>query len=61
MSVYLRRLMQNTPRTERSVPGTATPAAVDRRMLQILQSLRRAAWFIVCLLALIFIVTLSRR
>jgi hypothetical protein len=49
--------------TERAVPQTPAPAAAraDPRMLQMLQSLKRAAWFIVCLLALIFIATLLRR
>ena len=36
-------------------------AAVDTRMLQTLGSLRRAAWFVVCLLVSIFIVTLLKR
>jgi hypothetical protein len=39
---------------------TQSPAA-DPRTLQMLGSLRQAAWFIVCLLALIFIVTLLKR
>jgi hypothetical protein len=47
--------------TERAVPETQAPAAVDPRMLQMLGSVRRAAWFVVCLLALIFIVTLLER
>jgi hypothetical protein len=46
--------------TLRAVRETLAPA-VDPQMLQILRSLRRAAWFVVCLLALIFIVTLLRR
>jgi hypothetical protein len=46
--------------TERAFPETQAPAAVDPRMLQMLGSLRRAAWFVVCLLALIFIVTLLK-
>jgi hypothetical protein len=44
-------------KTERAVPKTQASAAVD---LQMLRSLRRAAWFVVCLLALILIVTLLR-
>lgn len=44
--------------TAQTVPQV--PAAVDPRVLQTLRSLRRAAWFIVGLLALIFIATLSR-
>ncbi len=47
--------------TVRVAPETQTPAAVDPRMLQMLGSLRRAAWFVVCLLALIFIVTFLKR
>ena len=47
--------------TERAVPETRAPATVDPRMLQMLGSLRQAAWFVVCLLALIFIVTLLKR
>ena len=47
--------------TVRAVPETQTPAAVDPRMLRMLGSLRRAAWFVVCLLALIFIVTFLKR
>jgi len=39
-------------------PETQAPTSVDPRILQMLGSLRRAAWFVVCLLALIFIVTL---
>jgi hypothetical protein len=31
--------------TERAVPETPAPAAVDPQMLQMLESLRRAAWF----------------
>jgi hypothetical protein len=46
--------------TERAVPETQAPPAVDPRMLQMLGSLKRAAWFVVCLLALIFIVTLLK-
>lgn len=44
--------------TVRAVPETRTPAGVDPQILQMLGSLRRAAWFVVCLLALILIVTL---
>jgi hypothetical protein len=48
--------------TERAVPVMQAPAAVvDPRMLQMLVSLRRAAWLVVCLLALIFIVLLLTR
>ena len=36
-------------------------AAMDPRTLQMLESLRRAAWFVVVLLALIFIATLLKR
>ncbi|WP_315797666.1 hypothetical protein [Bradyrhizobium sp. SZCCHNRI3043] len=45
---------------ERVVVGTQVPAGVDPRIFQTLGSLKRAAWFIVCLLALIFVVTLSK-
>lgn len=34
---------------------------MDPRTLQMLESLRRAAWFVVVLLALIFIATLLKR
>ena len=48
--------------TERAVPVMQAPAAVvDPRMLQMLVSLRRPAWLVVCLLALIFIVLLLTR
>jgi hypothetical protein len=47
---------------EGAVPEmTQAPAALDPHMLQMLGSLRRAAWFVVCLLALIFIATLWHR
>jgi hypothetical protein len=46
---------------KRAVPETQAPVPVNPQILQMLQSLRRAAWFVVCLLALIFIVTLLRR
>ena len=46
--------------TERVVPETQAPAVVDPRMLQMLGSLRRAAWIVVCLLALIFMTLLER-
>jgi hypothetical protein len=46
--------------TVRAIPETQNPAAVDPRMLQMLGSLKRAAWLVVCLLALIFIVTLLK-
>jgi hypothetical protein len=39
----------------------AYSAAADPRVLQILVSLRRASWLVVCLLALIFIVILLTR
>ena len=42
-------------RAERAAPATQAPAAMDPQILQMLRSLRRAAWFIVWLLALIFI------
>ncbi len=45
---------------ERAVPKAQALAATDPRMLQIMRSLRRAAWIIVCLLALIFIALLGR-
>jgi hypothetical protein len=48
-------------RTEQAVPSTPAPAVVDPQMLPMLRSLRRAAWSVVCLLALIFIATLMRR
>lgn len=48
--------------TVRVIPGeTPAPAAVEPEMRQMMESLRRAAWFVVCLLALIFIVTLLKR
>ena len=47
--------------TVRAVPETRAPAAVEPRTLQMLESLRRAAWFVVLLLVLIFIATLSQR
>lgn len=46
--------------TERVVPATQIPPAVDPRMLQMLGSLRRAGWFVVCLLALIVMILLNR-
>jgi hypothetical protein len=46
--------------TEQAVPVMQSPAA-DPRMLQMLGSLRKAAWLVVCLLALIFIVLLLTR
>lgn len=45
---------------ERAVPETQTAGAVDPRMLQMLVSLRRAAWSAVCVVALIFIMTLLK-
>ena len=47
-------------KTERAVPETQAPAAGDPRVLEMLVSLRQAAWFVVCLLALIFIVILLK-
>lgn len=47
--------------TVRALPETRTPVAVEPRTLQMLGSLRRAAWFVVLLLALIFIATLLKR
>jgi hypothetical protein len=47
--------------TVRVVPETRAPAAVEPRTLQMLGSLRRAAWFVVFLLALISIATLLQR
>ena len=47
--------------TERAVPVMQSPAAVDPRMMQMLGSLRKAAWLVVCLLALIFIAILLTR
>jgi hypothetical protein len=46
--------------TERAVLQTQTLAAVDRQMLQMLRSLKWAAWFVVFLLALIFVMTLLK-
>ena len=46
---------------EQAVPDTKAPAVVDPRMLEMLGSLRRAAWFAVCILALIFVVILLQR
>jgi hypothetical protein len=46
--------------TMRAVRETPAPA-VDSQMLPMLRSLRRAAWFVVCLLALIIVLTLARR
>ena len=46
---------------EQQVPETPAPVALDSRMLQMLQSLKHATWFVACLLALILIVTLSKR
>jgi len=47
--------------TEQAVPVMQSSAAVDPRILQMLGSLRKAAWLVVCLLALIFIVLLLTR
>jgi hypothetical protein len=47
--------------TERAVPEGRASATVDPRILQMLGSLKRAAWFVVCLLALTFIVMLLKR
>ena len=43
-----------------AVPEMQSPAAVDLRMLQMLDSLRQAAWFVIWLLALILIVIFFR-
>jgi hypothetical protein len=40
--------------------GTERTPPAGPRMLQVLGSVRQAAWFVVCLLALIFIVTLLK-
>jgi hypothetical protein len=46
---------------ERAItPQMQAPAAVDPQILQLLGSLRSAAWYIVSLLALILIITLSK-
>ncbi len=47
--------------TVRAAPETQAAAAVEPRTLQMLGSLRRAAWLVVILLALIFIATLLQR
>jgi hypothetical protein len=47
--------------SERVVPETQAPPAMDPRMLQMLGSLKRAAWLVVCVLALTLIVTLLKR
>jgi hypothetical protein len=47
--------------TERAAPKNKIPPAVDPQSIQLLRSLRRAAWFVVSLLVLIFIATLLRR
>ena len=47
--------------TERAVPVTQSPAAPDPKTLQMLGSLKRAAWLVVGLLALIFIAMLLAR
>jgi hypothetical protein len=47
--------------TERAAPQTQALAAVDPQILQMLGSLKSAAWFVVSLLALIFVVTLLKR
>jgi hypothetical protein len=39
--------------TERAVPEERASATLDPRMLQMLASMKRAAWLVVCLLALI--------
>ena len=55
--------IEETPEfgTVAGVPETQTPAVTDPWMLQMLGSLRWAAWFVVWLLVLIFIVTLLKR
>lgn len=47
--------------TKRTVSRTKASTVVDPQMLKMMRSLRRAAWFVVGLLTLIFIVTLLRR
>ncbi|MEA2914370.1 MAG: hypothetical protein QOJ15_6451 [Bradyrhizobium sp.] len=44
----------------RAVRETPAQTVVDQQVLPMLRSLRRATWFAVCLLALMFIVTLLR-
>ncbi len=46
--------------TVRALPKTNAPTAADHRMLQLLVSLRQAAWSIVGLLILFLIVTIWR-
>jgi hypothetical protein len=46
--------------TKRVIPETQAPTPVDPQIFQMLGSLRRAAWFVVCLLALILIVTILK-
>ena len=48
------------PGTERAVPQTQPLPAADPRMIPMLGSLRRAAWFVVSLLALILAVMLLK-
>lgn len=59
-------LVQRAPKpkaveeTERAVPETRAPAAMDQEALQMLRSLRHAVWFVVGLVALILTVTVLR-
>ena len=46
--------------TEHAVPLMQSPGAVDLRILQVLDSLRQAAWLVICLLALILVVIFFR-
>ncbi|WP_271531966.1 hypothetical protein [Bradyrhizobium sp. CCBAU 25338] len=53
---------EETVSTVRVTPETqAVAAKPELQTLKVLKSMRRAAWVVVCLLALIFIATLSRR
>jgi hypothetical protein len=46
--------------TEQVAQRTPTSTVADPRVLQMMASLKRAGWSIVCLLALIFVVVLLR-
>jgi hypothetical protein len=62
--LYINRRLEfgkRAPEPEAGASGPRAPTAMEPWMLQMLGSLRRAAWFVVCLLALIFIVTLLKR
>jgi hypothetical protein len=48
------------PGNVRVVPETQAPASVEPHTLQMLGSVRKAAWFIVVLLALIFVAILLK-